>query len=165
MYKQLYIVLVCFGLLSSAAYASPYGAQVTFSSTSSFTGGNRGMSGSTTDYRPSQTVINMSSTIRTESRSSLRPSGHFTTYVPALNAYGEAVPPGPSYAPSRPRRVIGDGDEDDWYQYEEPNQDSYVAPVGDLPLWFLTLLLASHILYTRRKKKTLDLLQTTNRQD
>ena len=142
------------GLLSSVACASPYGVQVPLSSSSSFSNVNRMVTGSSTTYRPSQTVINMSSTIRSEAYTSSRASGQFSTYVPALNAYGEAVAPGPSYAPSRPRRVIGDGDDDDRYQYEEPNQDSYIAPVGDLPLWFLSLLLASYILYTRHKRPT-----------
>ena len=79
-------------------------------------------------------------------------SGRFTTHVQNLNSGGHAVAPGPRCAPNL-RRVIGDGDDDDRYQYEEPNQNSNIAPVGDTP-WALLGILAVVYVFAKRRSKS-----------
>ena len=147
-----YIVLVCLLLLSAAAYTSPYGVQVPLSSSQSMQ----------TSYRASQTVFNMSSTSRTTTMnsSSYRPSGRFTSHVPSLNAYGVAQNPS-NFRPGGvgPRRVTGgdDDDEDDsdsQYESAEPNWDSEIAPVGDIPWLFMLILLAAYLFYHAKRHRS-----------
>lgn len=145
--KLKYIVLICLLLLSAVTYASPYGVQVPMSSPQPMQA----------SYRPSQTVINMSSTSRTATMQggSYRPSGHFTSSVPTLNSYGAAQAP-TSYTPGHtgPRRVSGnEGDTEDEIT-AEPNGDSSIAPIGDVPWLFMFILLAAYVFYHRKRQST-----------
>lgn len=140
--KYKYLVLVCLLLLSAVTYSSPYGVQVPMSSTQPMQA----------SYRPSQTVINMSSTSRTVAMGgslSYRPTGHFTSNVPSLNTNGSAQAPG-CYnlgGHTGPRRVSGnEGDTEDEIT-AEPNRDSSIAPIGDIPWLFMLILLAAYLFY------------------
>lgn len=70
--------------------------------------------------------------------------GHFHASVQPIDAFGHAYYPGQSsegnsYTPAGPRRVGHDDDEDD------PMMNN-VAPVGNIPWFFLALLLAAYLI-------------------
>lgn len=95
-------------------------------------------------YRPSQTVINMSTTSRPVSAAAIS-TGRFTTYVPAVDASGHAQDP---YAPNRPRpRKVEDEDHE-----IDPYMPANVAPLGDTPWILLILLLLGYAAFAKRRQ-------------
>lgn len=137
-----------------SAYASPYEVQVPMScrqhssSPVVYTASSARLHsvGSSGTYRPSQTVVNMGSTVRLLNSSSV-PTGRFSTYVPSVNASGRAVLT-ESEGVGRPhvRRVSHDDDEDDPFMGK-------VDPVGDIPWWLFVLLAVGYGAYRRRFSK------------
>ena len=108
---------------------------------------DRSVRSQTTTYRPSQTVLNANTTIRSvQSFSVLALSrggvGRFTTYVPAVDADR-----------SRPRRVSGE-DIDDPSETPDPYA-GIAAPVGDTPWLLLLILLIPYALLRRRLSSNL----------
>ena len=155
MFLRKYIVLVCALLLAAAAYALSFEVQVPMSS--SLSAKQQGLymtSGakiSQSSYRPSQTVINMSSTYRpATTTSSYAPSGRFTTYVPSIDMQGHAVEPSATTI-RRPRKVVGDGDEDDEYESGDPNAGS-ASPLGNTPYFLFGLLLIGYAAFVKRRQ-------------
>ena len=155
MFLRKYIVLVCALLLAAAAYALSFEVQVPMSS--SLSAKQQGLymtSGakiSQSSYHPSQTVINMSSTYRpAKTTSSYAPSGRFTTYVPSIDMQGHAVEPSATTI-RRPRKVIGDGDEDDEYESGDPNAGS-ASPLGNTPYFLFGLLLIGYAAFVKRRQ-------------
>lgn len=73
--------------------------------------------------------------------------GHFRTTTPTLDPYGRAYIPGQTPAgsdgPHRAKKVGHDEDEDD------PFMPSQVAPIGDIP-WIFFSLLALAVAFCKR---------------
>ena len=98
-----------------------------------------------TTYRPSQTVLNMNTTVRMAQSFAVaafaKGGGQFSTYVPAVNDDGFT---------RRPRRVGGEDNNDD---PEDPYEGN-VVPIGDAPWLWLLLMLIGYLTTKVWKKQT-----------
>ena len=100
-----------------------------------------------TTYRPSQTVLNMNTTVRSAQSFAVaafaKGGGQFSTYVPAVSDDGFT---------RRPRRVNGE-DDDDPSETPDPYA-SEAAPIGDAPWLWLLLMLIGYLAIKVWKKQT-----------
>lgn len=143
---------------------SPYGVQVPMQSHTGFRGlhttssarvqdissagwawhGDREVRTQTT-YRPSQTVLNMNTSVRTAQSFAVaafaKGGGHFSTYVPSVSDEGFT---------RRPHRVSGEEGGDD---PEDPYEGN-VVPVGDTPWLWLLLMLIGYLAAKVCQKRT-----------